>query len=540
MSHPWHLLAPYAWLVFQASLTNVSSSNVSADWYLSDVSFPGLFLLARSSDGHRFRVYRDGQKSADGVSPVEVHTSAWSNMTQARAELERALKLPSLEPLQSQWALFDWKGRRLDDLPALRQSEVVFLIRIGQWMWPAVRIGFMQEASLDHHGGLHSVTLETISLRPVIFKVRDFCSDDEIAGVLRVGSEQDLHKSDMTGSKVFTDRGVDIKSIRSSRQTWLRGSLSPHLQMLDGRVSQLTRIDVAHQEPFQLLQYGPGEQYHRHLDIPELEVRPNDPDLWKSAHFGHQGRLLNVFFYLNNVSEGGETNFPKFGFPICYPEAELGGKKFRKCPEAPEPSEPLCAKGLTIAPEAGAVILWYNYHASGRWDRNSLHAGCPVGAGLTKWSANKWVYIKPRSERAGWVFNHPALKRFGWTGNFDGSVGHQSEKGSEQLGRESRQTTASNKCRITFTNTLKVPANIMWMHPKTKQYQVVSSVKPGKTGPVDSFVNHQFAMKSQSSGAESNTVTCQPGLNVILSKKSAGGMSLDLSRREARRPAQEL
>jgi len=217
-------------------------------------------------------------------------------------------------------------------------------------MWPAVRIGFMQEASLDHDGSLHSVTLETISLRPVIFKVRGFCSDNEIAEVLRVGIEQDLQKSDMTGSKVFTDRGVDIKSIRSSRQTWLRGSLSPVLQMLDGRVSQLTRINVSHQEPFQLLQYGAGEFYHRHLDIPELELRPNDSNLWTSAHFGHQGRLLNVFFYLNNVSEGGGTNFPKFGFPICYPEAELGGKEFRKCPEAPEPSEALCAKGLTIAP----------------------------------------------------------------------------------------------------------------------------------------------------------------------------------------------
>ncbi|CAE7663738.1 P4H6, partial [Symbiodinium pilosum] len=54
-----------------------------------------------------------------------------------------------------------------------------------------------------------------------------------------------------------------------------------------------------------------------------------------------------------------------------------------------------CEHGLKVQPEIGSVLLWYSLRPNGNSDPNSLHASCPVQDGL-KWSANYWVWNKPR------------------------------------------------------------------------------------------------------------------------------------------------
>merc|ERR1712117_774489 len=97
-----------------------------------------------------------------------------------------------------------------------------------------------------------------------------------------------------------------------------------------------------------------------------------------------------------------------------------------------------CEVGLKVKPKRGSVVMWYNYHANGRGDVNALHAGCPVGEGLVKWSANKWVRIKPMygkgTERPRWIKDHPAIKRFAWKGE------------------EGKKKVDPNSCEIIFEN----------------------------------------------------------------------------------------
>merc|ERR1712062_774164 len=131
------------------------------------------------------------------------------------------------------------------------------------------------------------------------------------------------------------------------------------------------------------------------MDWSELELYPDQRAMWINSHYGHQDRMATLFWYLNDVKEGGETIFPKQGQPICMPDKLLGGIETRHCSEAPDPEMASCKKGLKVIPRQGTVILWYNYLPSGRGDRNALHAGCPVGKNLTKWSANKWIRLKP-------------------------------------------------------------------------------------------------------------------------------------------------
>jgi len=48
---------------------------------------------------------------------------------------------------------------------------------------------------------------------------------------------------------------------------------------------------------------------------------------------------------------------------------------------------------VQVKPRSGSAILWYNFLATGRGDRNALHAACPVGKNETKWSVNKQLGV---------------------------------------------------------------------------------------------------------------------------------------------------
>eukprot|EP00439_Symbiodinium_sp_Y106_P068848 s573_g11.t1 len=87
---------------------------------------------------------------------------------------------------------------------------------------------------------------------------------------------------------------------------------------------------------------------------------------------GLYNRLATVFFYLSDVEEGGQTNFPR-----------AGGR--------PQPRDFAdCSKGVSVFPRRGRIMIFYSMHPSGEMDETSLHAGCAVKRG-TKWSANKWI-----------------------------------------------------------------------------------------------------------------------------------------------------
>merc|ERR1719424_1948688 len=114
--------------------------------------------------------------------------------------------------------------------------------------------------------------------------------------------------------------------------------------------------------------------------------------MWLSHHFGWTDRLATLFWYLNDVAEGGYTVFPKPAQPVC-------PGQLAHCKGTSTPPFHRCDIGLQVAPLKGSVILWYNYHANGRGDFNSLHGGCPPAKGLTKWSGNKWINIKSFKKR---------------------------------------------------------------------------------------------------------------------------------------------
>ena len=111
-----------------------------------------------------------------------------------------------------------------------------------------------------------------------------------------------------------------------------------------------------------------------------------------------------IFYYFNDVGDGGETHFPHAGggaYDASKFEDAHGRAKTLPC----ELSE-----GLAVKPKKGDAIMWYNVLPAigGRrgggeeWgggtsqDPRSRHAGCAVTAG-EKWGANVSVLLLPRN-----------------------------------------------------------------------------------------------------------------------------------------------
>eukprot|EP00435_Cladocopium_sp_Y103_P045776 s1144_g13.t1 len=468
------------WLTFLHLLAACSSAGPAAE-YLSEDFFPGFHILERVDESDRFNVYARGQ--ATDTPPTVDLTGLGFAVAQQR--LESFLKIKPRELLQQPCAIFTSQGEQVRDLSG---HSLLFLIEAGQWMWPAVRLGFVQNVS-----GLPGVQLRTVAVRPVILEVENFMTQQEASEIMALGAKQGLTASQGQMQSNDLKQGTSHASFRTSRQAWLHND-SPVIADLDERslgTAKLTRIPASHNEPVQLLRYDAGNYYHAHLDWTELDFYPDQRQIWLDSHFGHFDRLATVFWYLNDVQQGGHTIFPKRGQPICAP-GSLGGPSARHCRGALDPDMDSCAKGLKVKPRRARTILWYNFLATGRGDRNALHAGCPVGENETKWSVNKWVRNKPdRMGTVQWIPGHPALKRFGWR---------------DPDGQEPRfEYPQDAACHISFQNGFAAPVALLWISEEEKR-QLATIPKHGKKAQL-SYHGHRFQVKA--GDHLSNEVTCQ-------------------------------
>ena len=69
-------------------------------------------------------------------------------------------------------------------------------------------------------------------------------------------------------------------------------------------------------------------------------------------------RIMTFMIYLSSVEAGGHTVFPQ--------------------------------PGISIQPELGSALYWYNIGPKNKYDTRIRHLGCPVLYG-NKWIANKWI-----------------------------------------------------------------------------------------------------------------------------------------------------
>lgn len=132
----------------------------------------------------------------------------------------------------------------------------------------------------------------------------------------------------------------------------------PYIRMIERRMDDLLGIEPEWGETVQGQRYEPGQQYKAHNDW----FHPNTR-YWQQERKRGGQRSWTAMIFLNDVEEGGQTQF--------------------------------ITAGVTVTPQAGALLTWNNATPEGAPNEATLHAGLPPVAGtkyiLTKWyRTRKW------------------------------------------------------------------------------------------------------------------------------------------------------
>ncbi|GBF89628.1 hypothetical protein Rsub_02346 [Raphidocelis subcapitata] len=232
-------------------------------------------------------------------------------------------------------------------------------------------VGWLGDASGGHQ--LHDrpaadppsrTWVRTLSWAPRAFAFHGFLSDEECEHIKRLAAPQ------MKRSMVFYDGGNQMDDYRTSFGAFISRRCDYVIARVGARVADWVRIPETHAEDMQVLRYGPDQFYEAHMDT-------LDDDVWGP-------RLATVLLYLSDVEEGGETAFRGSG---SWADPGL--------PAAMGPASNCTRGGVAFKPKKGDALLFWSVQPDGTTeDPASLHAGCPVLAGV-KWVATIWIRARP-------------------------------------------------------------------------------------------------------------------------------------------------
>eukprot|EP00053_Salpingoeca_punica_P021384 m.212952 g.212952 ORF g.212952 m.212952 type:complete len:591 (-) comp22145_c0_seq1:194-1966(-) len=335
---------------------------------------------------------KGSDKSKDQVRHVAVFVNSLASglralslprdLTAAQAAVLIVTKLnrPLIPDFVNEPALFSQMGflqhphKKVDALHS--DPKGLLLFEGGKWIWPGVRVNHTFEVP---NAGAKNQTyvMRTVSLSPRIFEVLGFLEDGEAPYIIdrarpHLGTAQLAYKD--------ADKGKATEEFRKSNYYFMSSEKDVVLQNIEHRVQMLTRLPISHAEQPQVLRYDPTGFYSAHHDYFDPADYQTSAEFRASLANG-RNRMCTVFFYLNNVTRGGETGFPRAGglpTPTDYRD---------------------CSKGIASKPQKGKVIVFYSMLPSGNLDPLSLHGGCTVYEG-EKWSINVWLWNTEASYRS--------------------------------------------------------------------------------------------------------------------------------------------
>lgn len=177
-----------------------------------------------------------------------------------------------------------------------------------------------------------------------LIEINNFLSDEDCEKVI------DTARNILFPS-VVTMEITDVVSNHKDRicqLAWPKKQEYEVLQRISVKLSELTNLPIENQEPLQVIHYDVGGEYKSHFDAFCKESE-------NIIKYGN--RITSVIIYLNDVEEGGQTNFPKLD--------------------------------ITINPTKGKCLIFNNLQDGDRHPL-SLHCGLPVTKG-EKWIATTWI-----------------------------------------------------------------------------------------------------------------------------------------------------
>jgi prolyl 4-hydroxylase len=401
--------------------------------------------------------------------------------------VEKKLEIPPRNDYQQPMRYFTPQGDVInsdDDWAKATLDGPVFLIEGGQFQWPPVSVGFKQNVDGFFVGG-KQIVLETMALKPPIFSIKHLTTPEESDQLVEYAQPKFKQSSVVYMDK---DVGKDVNQFRTSLDYRPQHNETKLIQKFEDRAAFLTRIPRSHQEALQILEYGSGGFYHAHDDASRLEFYSQNVPQVLRYHYGYFDRMITLFWYLNDVPVGGETNFP-----------------MADTPKAPRTMKK-CEQGLMVKPQKGAAVMWYNMHAGGTVSKYGLHGACQVGEGLTKYGINAWIYNKPMATPpAKMDQKHPRWKQI--RGGHDPGADAEPPKRNQKKMKAAIPKEASaddvqvddkpppNERQVTFQNDLDGPVDVFWVSPQGDESKMMG-LEPGFSSGINSFVGHTFVARN--------------------------------------------
>ncbi len=205
-----------------------------------------------------------------------------------------------------------------------------------------------------------NLEIDKIPLRPYIYKIPNTFTPEECNSIIEVAKPK-LNRSTVISSKEKADdpKRNEISKVRTSTNTFLSINDSDNelfkftMSKLDAVVRTLTGLPSENKEELQVVHYDVGQFYEAHMDT----FQKNTASFKEECENRGGQRVYTVMVYLNNVEEGGETEFPK--------------------------------AGLKVKPEIGTVLFWHNM-VDGVPYLKSEHEAMPPIKG-EKWACTYWI-----------------------------------------------------------------------------------------------------------------------------------------------------
>jgi prolyl 4-hydroxylase len=181
-----------------------------------------------------------------------------------------------------------------------------------------------------------------------------FLSDLECDELIAISKARGMALS--TGFDVISGTN-QINDYRTSSNVFLPRQSNLVIQAVENRIAMMTGYPWNYGEDFQVVRYSEGQYYRPHHDYHD----PAYPGTMSVLARGGQ-RVMTVLIYLNTLEEGdgGATGFPR--------------------------------TRVTVVPEKGKALVFWNVMPDGRLDESTYHEGLAPKNGKEKWICTKWLH----------------------------------------------------------------------------------------------------------------------------------------------------
>ena len=293
-----------------------NSDNLSQ--FLHDEPMKGLHILCfpQEDDQNKITIYKHAsQKQQQQQQQSPILSSSIDSFDGLKSFLNENVGIEMYNrdtSTKQPWAIFSTNGKQLvhevsnnneynkdQVINVLKEHGMVLLFEGGSWLWPGVKIGFQRTIEIDdgNTSTKRNITIETLSLYPLVLSVEGFIHDHECTHV------QDMAEPSIQYSQVTLmdkDQGRPASDFRTSQSTFLSADDDDDILLgLDFRTASLTRVPREHQEHTQVLRYGKTEKYSAHLDWFDKSLYLQDQNTLDLIDNGKKNRLVTVFWYLS-------------------------------------------------------------------------------------------------------------------------------------------------------------------------------------------------------------------------------------------------